>query len=189
MRGWRVRRQPGGRMSARIVVSSLFVSILALRGLVVGAEAAEKAPVLDMFADGEVQIAVDGSVSDYRLNSQLPAQVAALVDRNVRLGHFEPIVIDGKGVVAKTAMHLSLRAEPSGEADHYRIKVTAVRFGGPRQHDQTHKPHYPDAAIAMRLGAKVVLALQLDDQGRVIEVEPLQTSLDARANSEAEAET
>ena len=45
--------------------------------------AAEAVPTLEMSADGEVQIGVDGNVTDYRLASELSPQVAALVDKKV----------------------------------------------------------------------------------------------------------
>lgn len=153
------------------------------------AQAAETAPTLEMSAEGVVQIGVDGKVTDYRLESKLSPNVAALVDKAVRAWEFEPIVIDGSPVVAKTAMHLSLIAEPAGAKDHYRLRVTNVHFGAPRQRRDTVKPpHYPIEAVQAHLGAKVLLAVRLDDSGKVVDAKPYQTSLDLRANSEFQAE-
>lgn len=148
------------------------------------------APVLDLQADGEVQIATDGKVSDYRLTSSLTPAVAALVDRDVRSWSFEPILVDGAPVVAKTAMHLSLKAEPSGEKDQYRIRIVNVRFGEPRRDSATRMrpPRYPQEAVSAHLGAKVLLAVRLDANGNVTDVQAFQTSLDARARTEREAE-
>jgi hypothetical protein len=144
----------------------------------------------EMDAAGEVQIAPDGAVSDYRLdkNSALPPAIAQLVDRNVRAWHFEPVLVDGKPVVAKTALHMQLKAEPLDGADRYTVRVQEIRFGAPVRSAQNKPPHYPEAAVGVRLGAKVVLAMRLDAAGNVTDVEPYQTSLDARARSEAEAE-
>ena len=94
---------------------------LAAALMIVGGSALAQttAPVLDLEAEGEVQIAPDGKVSDYRLTSSLTPAVATVVDRSVRSWSFEPIVVDGKPVVAKTAMHLALKAEPVGDKDHW----------------------------------------------------------------------
>jgi hypothetical protein len=140
---------------------------------------------LEMSADGEIQIAADGHVSDYRLQSKLPDIVAKLVDHDVRGWLFEPVVVDGAPVVAKTAMHLNLRAEPA-KAENYVIRIVNVRFGGPRA-DQTKPPRYPESAIAAHVGARVILAVRLDDDGNVVDAAVRQTSLDARASSETEA--
>jgi hypothetical protein len=150
--------------------------------------AATPAPMLEMNADGEVQIAVDGSVSDYRLRSALTPAVAALVDRNVRQWHFEPIIVDGNAVVAKTAVHIGLNAELIDGKDNYRLRVTAVQFGQPQRNAKTRAPRYPIQAVEVHLGAKVLLAVRLDETGRVIDAQAYQTSLDARPRSDSEAE-
>jgi len=152
------------------------------------AAAADTAPVLEMSADGEVQIATDGSVSDYRLRSQLAPAVADLVDRNVRGWTFEPVIIDGAAVVAKTAMHLGLKAEPVDGKDGYRMRITEVRFGEPQRNAKTRPPHYPEDAVHAHLGAKVLLAIRLDANGQVLDAQAYQVNLDARTRSEAEAE-
>ena len=144
---------------------------------------------LEMTAEGEVQIAPDGHVSDYRLNSKLTASIADVIDRNVRGWRFEPIVIDGRSVTAKTAMHLSLKAEPAdSKADAYMLRVSAVRFGEMKPKAHFKPPQYPASAVRAHVGGKVILAVHLDETGKVIDVQPYQTSLDARARNENEAE-
>lgn len=151
--------------------------------------AAEKAPTLEMSAEGEVRIGVDGKVTDVRITSQLSPQIAVLVEKAVRGWAFEPIVVDGSAVAAKTAVHLALTAEPTAAKDQYRLRVTNVRFGDPKRDGLKFKaPHYPLEAVHVRLGARVMLALKLDESGNVVDAKPYQTSLDERANSEHEAE-
>jgi len=150
--------------------------------------AAQTAPaIFEMGADGEIQIATDGHVSDYRLQSKLPDAVARLVDHDVRGWLFEPVMVNGTAVVAKTAVHLDLHAEPAAKADSYIIRIANVRFGGPRA-DHVKQPMYPQYAIDARLGARVMVAVRLDDNGNVVDAAVRQTSLDARASSEGEAE-
>jgi len=146
-------------------------------------------PILEMSADGEVQIAPDGRVSDYRLQSKLEKAIADVIDRNVRGWRFEPVVIDGRAVTAKTAMHLSLKAEPAdGKADSYTLRVTSVRFGEMKMKGHFKPPQYPISAVQAHVGGKVMLAVRLDETGKVVDVQPYQTSLDARARNENEAE-
>lgn len=151
--------------------------------------ASGKAPaVLELAADGEIQIATDGHVSDYRLKSTLAPAVADLVDRNVRGWKFEPILVNGVPVLAKTAMHLSLQAVPVDGNENYSVKVVHISFGDPKLIGGGKPPRYPEDAVHARLGAKVMLAMRLDATGKVIDVQPYQTSLAARASSEVEAE-
>ena len=144
-------------------------------------------PNLEMNADGEIQITPEGNVSDYRLQSQLAPAVASLVDQQVRKWHFVPVLVDGKAVVAKSAMHLQLTAVPLGD-EKYQLEVGDVRFGEPKAQSHLTPPRYPELAIHARVGAKVLLYIKLDDNGKVIDAQVYQTSLDARASSEMEAE-
>ena len=75
--------------------------------------AAQNSTVLEMSADGEIRIAPDGHVTDYKLKSTLSPTIAALVDRNVRSWRFEPIVVDGNPVAAKTALLAEIGAAKS----------------------------------------------------------------------------
>jgi len=161
------------------------LSVLALgMGLATGAE---NAPVLEMSADGEIQIAPDGSVTDYRLRSELVPAVATLVDKGVRGWRFEPIIVDGTAVVAKTTMHLGLKAEPMEGKDNYRMRITQVRFGEIQRNARTRPPRYPKEAVVAHLGAKVLLAVRLGEDGQVLDAQAYQTSLDARPRSDSEA--
>ena len=162
-----------------------FAAILAVSG---AAQAAQQAAsVLEMSADGEVQIAVDGHVSDYRMKNKLSPELDALVEKSVHGWHFEPVVIDGAAVIAKTALHITLKAEPRAESGKYTVKIIAVHFGDPQRGKDFHPPHYPEMAVSAGLGAKVLLSVRLDDTGKVVEALPYQTNLDHRPNSESEA--
>lgn len=153
------------------------------------AAAAAPRPSLHMTAEGEVQIAPDGHVSDYRLTSSLAPAVAQLVDRHVREWQFEPVLIDGRPVVAKTRMALNLSAEPSPDgADQYKIRVENVNFGALRRSPGMRPPHYPQDAAHAGVGARVLIALEIDAAGNVTEAQAYQTNLDVRTSSEGEAE-
>lgn len=165
------------------------LAALGLAGSIALVAAAEKAPTLEMSADGEVGIGVDGKVTAVRMTGALSPHVADLVEKAVRGWTFEPIVIDGRPVVAKTVVHLALTAEPTDVKDQYRLRVANVRFGDPKRNGlKFTPPHYPVDAVHVHLGARVLLALRLDESGNVVDAKPYQTSLDERANSEHEAE-
>lgn len=151
------------------------------------AAAAENRPTLELYADGELQIAIDGHVTDYQLKSELSPELAAMVDRKVRSWHFEPIVVDGQPVRARTALHIDLTAEPTPGKDTYIVRMARVHFGGPRRNPGLKPPRYPQEAVRVGLGAKVLLSVHLDEAGNVIEVQPYQTNLNARPSSEFEA--
>jgi hypothetical protein len=147
------------------------------------------AATYEMVASGEVQIAPDGRVSDYRLESQLAPAVAELVNRAVRGWRFEPILQDGKPVIAKSALRMRLTAERAAkDSDSFVVRVVGIEFGAPDRTSGGKPPRYPDAAVSARLNAKVMLALRLDETGKVVEAVPYQTSLGARARSERDAE-
>lgn len=149
--------------------------------------AAETQPVLEMHAEGELHIATDGHVTDYQLKSALAPAVAELVDHKVRSWHFEPIVIDGQPVAARTALHLDLSASPSGSKDTYTLRIANVRFGEPRASAGMKPPRYPQEAVRVGLGARVLVSVRVDEAGNVIDVQPYQTNLNARPSSEVEA--
>jgi hypothetical protein len=162
-----------------------FAAMLAVSGLLHTEQHAK--PVLEMTADGEVQIGVDGHVSDYRIKNKLTPELDALIEKSVRGWSFDPVVIDGKAVVASTAIHLRLKAEPRDQPDRFTVKIVDAQFGDPQLRKEGHPPRYPQAAVAAGLGAKVMLSVRLDNTGKVVDVLPYQTSLDHRPSSELEA--
>lgn len=150
--------------------------------------AGRTAATYEMVANGEVQIGPDGRVSDYRLKSELVPSVAELVNRSVRRWRFEPILQDGRPVIAKTGLRIRLTAERAADdADKYVVRVAGVELGAPERSSGGEPPRYPDRAARAGLNAKVMLALRLDQTGRVVEAVPYQTSLGAGSRTEGAA--
>lgn len=129
-----------------------------------------------MDAAGTIDIGPDGAVLDYRLDKNQKPDVAAALDQSIRGWRFEPILVDGRAVIATTRMRLALVATPMAAGD-YALKVNDVRFGEPDRRSQLAPPRYPQAALKHGVAARVVLVLRLDEQGNVTDVHTEQVSL------------
>lgn len=134
-------------------------------------------PVLELAAVGMLDVGPDGSVLDYTLENDLDPAVASLVDRTVGGWRFEPVVEDGKPVIAVTRMRLDLEAVPTGES--YVLRVADVSLGVPDPADMP-PPAYPRSALGEDVGAKVTLLIQVDAAGRVQQVHVEQVSMTRR---------
>lgn len=138
-------------------------------------------PAYEMHLNGDIRIGPDGSVQDYHLQTDLSPKVVEIIDRHVRTWKFQPIVVDGKPVAARTSMRIWLSAEPYGD-DAYALKLDGIWFGAPeRSKNRIKAPKYPRDAVQAHLGAKVMLALKIDAQGNVTDAWAEQVSLDAQA--------
>ncbi len=146
----------------------------------------DSTPTVHLSVKGDIQIGPDGHVTDCWLKTQMAPTVAKLVERTVRSWHFEPITVDGRAVNAKTTMNIDLSATPAPN-DSYSLRVENVNFGV-LTHANRKPPEYPADAARAGLGARVVLYLLIDENGKVIEAWPGQTSLTMRAKDEREAE-
>lgn len=139
------------------------------------AQAADNDAEFVLQAIGTIEVSPDGSVLDYTLETELDPQVASLVNRTVRSWVFEPVIEDGRPVIATTRMRLDLEALPS-DGDGFLLRVSDVVFGEPESRDN-RPPEYPRNALDENVGAMVTLLLRLDGAGQVEEVHVEQVSL------------
>ncbi len=137
-------------------------------------------PEYSMQVTGEIEIAPDGSVHGYKLDNGLKPKVRELVAANIDSWKFEPILVDGRAVIAKTRLRMMLEAVPVKEG--YRLKVSSVWFGEPTRTSLMNPPRYPQDAARADLGARVVLVLKLDAAGNVVAAHPEQTSLSTKVS-------
>lgn len=144
--------------------------------------AEEARPNLERTVTGNIEIGPDGRVLDYSLEDDLVPALADALDNSIRGWRFEPIAVDGRPVIAASAMQIDLRLMPRDEG--FGFKVANVRFGAPNRSGRMEPPHYPGAAVRAGLGAKVSLVLKLGSDGEVEDVHVEQISLDHRARSE-----
>lgn len=173
-------------------MSFRFLALLALASCLpsAAAQAAERPPLpqpeLQIGVVGDLEVGPDGAVRSYTITSDLAPPIVTLVERKVREWRFEPITVDGKPVIAQTRARLTLLAIPQGE--DFQLRIEDVRFGEAAPSKQTKMPSYPREAIRDGIGARVLLSLRLDPDGRVLEVHPYQTSLNVRVRSDKATE-
>ena len=167
-----------------MLLRKLLVLALALSATAVFAATPANKPELEIGVTGDIEIDRDGSVLDYRVTSDTAPALQRVIEKHVRAWAFEPVEVDGKPVIAKTAVRLRLRAVPT--EDDYRLQVEDVSFGEARA-GNTPPPRYPVDAVRARIGAKVLLQVRLDPRGRVVAVHPFQTSLAGPKLSDAKA--
>jgi len=126
--------------------------------------AARATEPLSMGTGGSLVIDTDGSVRDLTVSPGLTPAIAAIVERSVRSWKFEPILRDGKPIVARTGYSLKLVAAPVDAG--YAVRVEDVSFGSPRNIVKLPMGFARDLA---RLGQNVfvLVALRADKEGKI----------------------
>jgi hypothetical protein len=144
--------------------------------------------VVTMRVDGQLTIDPQGRVSDYRIDTPLVDALSQSLGRAVRTWTFRPVLADGVATRATATMRVSLVAvESEGK---YRVKIDNVIFPGevtrPAEGSAPPKeiagraltpPHYPVGLMRSGVTGIVLLAIQVDEQGKAAQVNSVQTML------------
>lgn len=149
------------------------LSLLLLLAMPVAVQAEEEALRLDV--KGDIAIDKEGAVYQYEIETALTPEIKALIDRSVRRWRFEPMVRNGMPVHARNEMYLNLLA--TKVASGYQLRVERVRFGASRKAKRMDPPRYPMEAVRRGIMATVLVALRIDQQGKVIDAVAAQSSL------------
>ena len=144
-------------------------------GLALGLSANAAEVVATLTANGEIRIGPDGHVISHKIEEKVPASVADAISRNVATWTFEPVLEQGRPVIAVARMHLLVEAVEHS-ADEVALRLGGVWFGEEIIPIDSGAPVYPDSAVRHRVGAVVTMALRLDEEGRVVEAHAYQTS-------------
>lgn len=99
-----------------------------------------------------------------------------LIGQQARTWRFEPALIDGQPVVARTRFRLKLAAGQLAD-ENYRFSISNAWFGEPEREHQMAPPIYPRNAVDSDVGASVILILKLDNEGRVLDAYARQVNL------------
>ncbi len=165
-------------------------ALLALMLATFAAQAARPASFADQaeasrLLTGTVDIRADGSVEGYSLDDagELPAAIVDLVARVTSAWRFEPAMVDGKPVAARTNMWLRVVATPRSGGD-YDARIGSVWFSG----GVDDKPPgitvrtrtglvYPMYADPTTMAGTVYVALKIGPQGEVMDAIAEQVNL------------
>lgn len=173
-----------------------------------GAQAAPKlAPVpgfessvLTTQVDGMIEVDRSGRVIDYTLEKArkpLPPKVVERLMQQVRGWAFEPVQVDGKPVVARTRMRVTLLAEERPEG--FAISIDNVTFPPLRgavvpdakadanvRAVKTRGLRYPDEFLGRGLDATVLVSVKLRPDGTMEDAAIVQTSIPDRTGKPEE---
>jgi len=141
-----------------------------------------------MTLSGVIDIGREGQVEGFQLDhrEKVDPGVAGFVDKAVQGWRFEPTLVDGKPVPARTAVRLRLIAG-NMEGDSMQVRVADARFGKigessePSTDDvtaaKTRAPVYPPQAVSIRGQGTVLLLVKVGRDGKVADVIAEQTNL------------
>ena len=160
------------------MIAACLLLVLPFASLAAPAPAAQRE--YSMQVTGDIEVAPDGSVHGYTLDEGLKPEVQELVAASIDRWKFEPILVEGRPVIARTRLRMTLKAQPFEKG--YRLTIENVWFGEPTRMSLMGPPRYPMEAARAGLSARVVLVLKLDADGNVTAVHPEQTSLSAQAS-------
>ena len=144
-----------------------------------------------MLVSGTIDIEPDGSVSAYALDQRkkLPPFVVDVVDRAVPGWRFEPVVVDGTNVPARSRMIVRLVAAPA-TGDGIEVRISGASFGAYDEEDagtvrpvSRPPPRYPSALSRLYPRGDVYLALKIGREGQVMDVAVEQVNLRSAANA------
>lgn len=182
----------------RIGTTALWAAAFALQAPVV--QAAEPAAteavvesVLTTQVDGQIVIDTEGGLVDYKIETAMTDRLRDLLQQRVRSWKFQPVLVGGKPVRAKTQMRVTLIAQRNGE--DYKVDVDNVTFPGTAKdavvpdaladaESPVHiakksmtAPVYPISLAQAGIQGIVLLYLRIGADGRVQDVVAVQSSL------------
>ncbi|HYQ25494.1 energy transducer TonB [Stenotrophomonas sp.] len=141
-----------------------------------------------MTLNGVINIGREGQVEAFQLDrrDKVAADVASMVEGTVRNWRFEPVLVDGKAVSARTEVRLRLLAD-SLTGTTMQIRVADANFGPVSDENKPstdnvsslkmRAPAYPERAAAIRGQGDVMLLVKVGRDGKVADVIAEQTNL------------
>lgn len=127
-----------------------------------------------LLVQGTIDIDTQGQVTGYQLTEQasLPPPLLAIVDRRIREWRFEPVVVDGKAVGARSPMQVRLVTKRDG--DRFLFRIAGASFGTTRGEGEVPSangtlvgPRYSEYAYTSNVGGTVYLVVRIGRDGSV----------------------
>ena len=127
-----------------------------------------------MLVTGTIDIEPDGHVRSYQVDQpeKLPPAATGLMAKAVAAWKFQPIVIDGKAVRARTRMSVRIVAKSQGEG-RYEVRVASANFGDGGEpgefvsSKELKPPSYPQLAALSGVRGTVYVVARIGRDGRV----------------------
>ncbi len=135
---------------------------------------ARKQVEASMLIEGTITVDTEGKVRDFDLAGQdkLPGKVVELIRNKTPQWRFEPVVIDGKPVVAQFVMNVHVIAKLLSD-DQLQIRIGGAAFGALIRNEtawpsgKLTPPEYPSEAGRANAGGSVYLVLKIGRTGKV----------------------
>lgn len=142
---------------------------------------------MSLVAKGSIDIDPHGKVVGYTLDdaAKLPPAVRMVTDRASALWRFEPVLIDGKAVPARTRMSLRIAARKSDGDKGYEVEIVGADFqvDVPPEERPTRRrifaPVYPMSAAQSGMGGTVYVVIRFGRDGNVQDAFAEQVNLSA----------
>ncbi len=136
---------------------------------------------LILHVDGTLTIDAQGVPTDYLIKTKLRQDVSDILQRQVRAWRFQPVMVGGKQVIAKTQMRVTLTAQDEGADSRLSVdNVTFPEIHGVVADTEAHPdgavsisfakatpPEYPQEALAYGVEADALLYLLVTPDGKV----------------------
>jgi len=141
-----------------------------------------------MTLSGVIDIGREGQVEGFQLDhrDKVAADVASMVDGTVKAWRFEPVLVDGKPVRARTTVQLRLLADNMA-GNTMQIRVVDANFDKVRDENNLSSddisavnmrpPMYPEKAASIRGQGVVLLLVKIGRDGKVADVIAERTNL------------
>jgi len=158
-----------------------------------GRDEIRKQAEMSMLLTGTIDIERDGSVAKYELDNagKLPAIATRMMDRASATWRFDPIVVDGTPVRARTAMSVRLAATPRENEEGFDVRISAANFGKLADGEwvtskgRLLRPKYPDLAAASGVRGTVYVIVRIGRDGKVQDAMAEQVNLGSVDRTEA----
>lgn len=149
----------------RLVVCAGICAWMLLASAVLAEDVVERSYRVD------VMLAADGSVQQVQAGPRVPESVAAFLEDRVPMWRFEPGSVDGQPAVTETSVmvRLSARRDPE-DPGLALVEVMGATVGVVAE--ATVSPRYPVSAAQSNRQGTVVMAVDIDGEGKVLDARP-----------------
>ncbi len=149
--------------------------------------------VRTMRIDGDLTIDPQGKVLDYRITTPLRGQINGLLDKAVRHWTFQPVLVDGQPVTARTGMRITLGAREVESG--YAVAIDNVTFHNKEESATGEKgiseetpevsvkarslvpPKYPSGLMRSQVSGGVMLMVRVTPSGDVADLAVVQSAV------------